>query len=189
MKKSSIKRLAVSAIFIALAAVLSFVKIWQNPWGGSITLLSMVPIVLISALFGVRWGVFSSFVYALVQIALDVTGMMSWGMDARMWAGGIIFDYLIAYTAIGLAGVFRNKGSFGLCAGTVFALVVRFISHAISGCIFFDVWMPETFDNVFIYTVVYNGTYMLPEIIFTAIAIFILYKTNTIKRISEIVNR
>ena len=183
MKKANVKKIAVSAMLIALGTVLSLIKIWTNPWGGSVTLLSMVPIVLISVMFGVPWGLFSSFVYAMIQIAVDIAGMMAWGMDARMWIGAMVFDYTLAYTAIGLAGVFRKKGVVGICGGTVVALCVRFLSHFISGYIFFDIWMPETFSNPAVYSVVYNGTYMLPELITTVIAIMVLYKTNTVSRI------
>lgn len=189
MKKTNIRKLTVSAILIALATVLSLIKIWTNPWGGSVTLFSMVPIVLISVMFGTRWGLFSSFVFALVQIGVDIVGMMAWGMDARMWFGAIVFDYLVAYTAIGFAGVFKKNGAVGICLGTFLALVLRFLSHFISGYIFFDIWMPETFSNPAVYSVVYNGTYMLPELITTTIAICILYKTSTVKRMSEIVMR
>lgn len=189
MKKANIRRITVAAILIALGAVLSLIKIWTNPWGGSVTFLSMVPIVLISVMFGVPWGLFSSFVYSLVQIALDLAGMMAWGMDARMWIGAIVFDYIVAYTAIGLAGLFRKNGVTGVCIGVAVALGVRFVSHFISGYIFFDIWMPESFSNPAIYSVVYNGTYMLPELVSTVIAIIILYKTNAIKRlIKEIEN-
>ena len=183
MKKANIRKIAVSAILVALATVLSLIKIWTNPWGGSVTLLSMLPIVLISIMFGVPWGLFSSFVYALIQIGVDLAGMMGWGMDVRMWIGAVVFDYLLAYTAIGLAGIFRKKGALGICLGTTLALLVRFISHFISGYIFFDIWMPETFSNSAVYSIIYNGTYMLPELISTLIAVVILYKTNTIKRI------
>ena len=182
MTKSNIKKLAISAILIALAAVLSLVKPFPPmPLGGSVTLFSMVPITLISVMFGVRWGLFSSFVYSIVQIALDIAGMMGWGMDVRMWIGAIVFDYLVAYTAIGLAGMFRKKGFVGICVGTGFALLIRFISHFVSGCIFFAIWSP--WDNPYIYSVCYNGAYMLPELVFTLTAVIILYKTNAIKRI------
>ena len=185
MKKANTRRITVSAILIALASVLSLIKIWQNPWGGSVTLLSMLPIVLISVIFGVKWGLFSSFVYALIQIGIDLAGMMGWGMDIRMWIGAIVFDYLLAYTVIGLSGLFRNKGIVGICIGTALALAIRFISHFISGYIFFDVWMPESFSNPALYSVVYNGTYMLPELITTVVALWILYKTNAVKRITD----
>ena len=189
MKNSNVKKLTVSAVFIALATALSFIKLWTNPWGGSVTLLSMLPIVLISVIFGTPWGVFCAFVYSMVQVGVDIGGMMAWGMDARMWFGALVFDYLLAYTVIGIAGMLRKKGTWGICLGTSVALILRFLSHFISGYIFFDIWMPETFKNVAIYSVVYNGTYMLPELITTVIAVFILSRTSTLKRIGDIVNR
>ena len=188
MERNNLRRLTVTAIMLALATVLSLIKIWSNPWGGSVTLFSMVPIVLVSVMFGAGWGTFSAFVYALIQIGVDIAGMMAWGMDARMWFGALVFDYLVAYTAVGIAGVFRSKGGAGICLGTALALAVRFVSHFISGYIFFDVWMPEEFTNPAIYSVVYNGTYMLPELIMTVAAVILLYKTKTIKRIQELVN-
>lgn len=186
--KTNIKKLTVSAILLALAAVLSLIKIWSNPWGGSVTMLSMVPIVLISVMFGTSWGLFSAFVYSLVQLGLDIGSMMAWGMDIRMWLGALIFDYLLAYTVIGLSGMFRKKGAVGVCFGSVMAMSLRFMSHFISGYIFFDIWMPETFTNPAVYSVVYNGTYMLPELVSTTVAIFILYKTSAIKRMTDIVS-
>ncbi len=187
MKKSNIKKLAVTAMLIALSAVLSLIKIWQMPLGGSITLLSMVPITLVAVMFGTSWGLFSSFVYALVQIGVDLGGMMGWGMDLRLWIGAIVFDYLVAYSVLGLAGIFRKKGVVGIVGGIIIALVLRFISHFISGCIFFDIWSP--WDNPYIYSICYNGLYMLPELILTLVAVIILYKTNAVKQIISVAEK
>ncbi len=168
-------------MLIALSAVLSLIKIWPMPLGGSVTLLSMVPITLVSVMFGIPWGLFSSFVYALVQIGVDLGGMMGWGMDARLWIGAIVFDYLVAYSVLGLAGVFRKRGTVGIVGGITLALVLRFISHFISGCIFFDIWSP--WSNAYIYSLCYNGLYMLPELALTLAAVIILYKASAIKQI------
>ena len=168
-----IERLAVSAVLIALAAVLSFVKVYQLPLGGAITLLSMLPIVLISARYGTLWGLASAFCYALVQLGTGLAELMSWGMTPVQWVGSIVFDYLLAFTAIGLAGVLASKGRIGLLVGSTLALAMRFVSHFISGTIFFAQWCPEGW-NVAIYSVCYNGSYMLPELIFTLIALGII---------------
>lgn len=187
MEKSNIRRLCVTAIMLALAAVLSLIKIWSNPWGGSVTLFSMVPIILISLMFSTSWSIFASFVYALIQIGVDIAGMMAWGMDVRMWIGAIVFDYLLAYTVIGFAGVFAKKGTAGIIFGTSLAFVLRFLSHFLSGCIFFDIWMPETFVNPAVYSVVYNATYLLPELAMTLLAVILLVKTNTVSRIKQLI--
>ena len=68
-----------------------------------------------------------------------------------------------------------------MCLGTVLALAARFLSHIVSGCIFFAIWSP--WDNPYIYSICYNGAYMLPELAATLIAVVILYKTGAIKRL------
>ncbi len=178
--KPNIRKIAVSGMLIALATGLSLIKIWTMPLGGSVTLLSMVPIVLLSVKFGAPWGIFSAFVYSLVQIGVDLGGMMGWGMDARMWVGALVFDYLLAYTVIGLAGIFRGRGTVGIVLGTALSMLLRFISHFISGCIFFGIWSP--WGNIYLYSLCYNGAYMLPELIFTAVAVVLLCKSSSINR-------
>ena len=154
------------------------------PLGGSVTLLSMLPIVLLSIKYGPKWGLFSAFFYSLVQIALDLSQLMSWGMTLKIWIGCIIFDYLIAYTSLGLAGAFRKKGNVGIIIGIALALALRFVSHVISGSIFFDIWCPEGW-NVYLYALAYNVTYMLPELIFTIIGSVIIFNVPQMKKILE----
>lgn len=168
-----IERLTVSAVLIALATVLSFVKVYQLPLGGAITLLSMLPIVVISVRYGTPWGLVSAFCYALVQLGTGIAELMSWGMTPVQWVGSVVFDYLLPFTAIGLAGILVRKGAAGIVGGTAAALAIRFISHFISGTIFFAQWCPEGW-NVVWYSVCYNGSYMLPELIFTVVAVGII---------------
>lgn len=175
MTKTNTKRLVESALMVALAAVLSLIKIWKMPLEGSVTLLSMLPICLISIRHGVKWGLFVSCFYSVVQIALDLSSLMSWGMTATIWVGALVFDYLLAYTSLGLAGLFRKKGTVGIICGISLSMVLRFVSHFISGTIFFDIWCPDGW-NVAWYSVCYNGAYMLPELIFTVAGTVILSK-------------
>ena len=182
-KNKFTRNLCVGAMFVALATVLSFIPVWEMPLGGKISLLSMVPIVMISVMYGLRWGFFTSFVYSVIQLLIGLPELMTWGMDARMWFGSLAFDYIVAFTVLGIAGIFRNKGTVGIVAGVAIALALRFASHLISGWIFFDAWMPESFNNPFIYSVVYNGSYMLPELIITCIAVGALFKIPVAKRL------
>lgn len=181
-KAASIHKLAVSAIFIALAWVLSMVKVYELPLGGSITLLSMLPICLLSLKYGVKWGMFCSFLYSLIQLGLGLDKAMSWGMNAKMWIGCIVFDYVLAFTVLGLAGIFGNKKMLAILMGTALSVALRFVCHFISGSIFFDVWMPEEFTNPFFYSLVYNGSYMLPELIFTVIGANIIFAVPAIRK-------
>ena len=183
MKSEKLKRLAVSAIMVALASVLSLIKVWQMPLGGSVTLLSMLPIVLVSVVYGIKQGLATSFVYALIQFFMDLPAAMGWGLTATMWVGTIVFDYLVPFTCIGLAGIFRKKGLAGIVGGTTMVLALRFVSHVISGVIFFDIWSP--WDNVFTYSIAYNGTFMLPELVLTLAAVIILFKLPQTKKLIE----
>lgn len=180
-KTSNIKRLCVSAIMIALATVLSLIKIYTLPLGGSITLLSMLPIVFISVSYGVGWGFFSAFVYSLIQMFLDLAAVASWGLTPAIFVGCIAFDYVLAFTALGIAGIFRNKGVWGAVLGSSLALFLRFFSHFLSGVILFRSY--EVFNSPFLWSVAYNGSFMLPEMIFTAVGVFFLFKNKNIKRI------
>ena len=180
-KSSNIKRLCVSAIMIALATVLSLIKVYTLPLGGSITLLSMLPIVFLSVSYGMGWGFFSAFVYSLIQMFLDLAAVASWGLTPAIFVGCIAFDYILAYTALGIAGIFRKKGVWGAALGTGLALFLRFFSHFLSGVILFRSY--EMFNSPFLWSLAYNGSYMLPEMIFTAVGVFFLFKNKSIQRL------
>lgn len=182
-KRLNVNKLVTSSIFIALAAVLSMIKVYQLPLGGSITLLSMLPICQLSLKYGIKWGFVCSFLYGALQLGIDLGKIMSWGLDVRMWIGCIVFDYLLAYGILGFSGIFRNRKMPLMLTGVGLAVFLRFASHFISGSIFFDIWMPEEFDNPYFYSLVYNGSYMLPEMIFTIIGAGIIFGVPVIRRL------
>ena len=179
-----LKKLTLSAVMIALSAVLSMVKVYQLPLGGSITLLSMLPVAAVAICYGTKTGLFASLLYACVQILLDLGALMGYGMTPLTWVGCLLFDYIIAFGAIGLAGIWRKRGTIGMCAGVVLACLVRFVSHFISGAIVFSVWCPEGW-NVYWYSIVYNGSYMLPELVLTTIGAVLLFKVPTVKKLID----
>ena len=197
------KRLTESAMLIALAVVLEVAGrtvIPPMPFGGQLTLVSMLPIVLISYRHGVRWGLTAGFAYSLIQMALGagtVTAAFQPGYfgDGTMIGNAIIMcllDYILAYTALGLGGCFRNRipnRGLALMLGSTVALSARYLAHIGSGYILFAGWAEWFFIQEgfpawgaalveslspqllgFVYSVVYNGMYMLPEIILTSIA-------------------
>ncbi len=180
---TNVKRLVLTAVLIALASALSLIKIWQMPLGGSITLLSMLPIVLISIEYGISWGLVGAFVYSLVQLGFDFASVMSWGLSPAAIVGTILLDYILAYTAIGVSGIFRKKGVAGICIGIFIALCLRFVCHLISGTIIFDIWMPKEWSNPLLYSICYNGIYMLPEFVLTTIGAVILFKTPSFNKL------
>lgn len=177
----NVQRMVVTAVMLALAAALSMVKIFKMPLGGSVTLLSMLPVAMVAIQYGARWGFAASFLYALIQLALDLGEVLSWGLTPWVLVGSIVFDYMLAFAAIGCAGLFRKKGVSGICAGIALGLGIRFISHFISGSILFASWCPDGW-NVVLYSICYNGAYMLPEMAFTMVAASVLFKLPQVRR-------
>lgn len=179
MKNITTRKLVEAALMIAIATVLSLFKI-DLPFGGGVTIVSMLPLVIHSHRYGVKWGVFTTFVYSIFQLLL--------GMDNVSYASNIIgavviilFDYIIAYTVIGLASLF-GKDSKGIVLGILFAFFLRFLCHYITGVFIWGGWMPETFMNLpmtspWIYSLLYNGWYMLVETILTILVALLLNKT------------
>ena len=180
-----IVRLAASGIMIALATVLSMVTIVKMPLGGSLTPVSMLPICMIAILYGTGWGIGTAFAYALVQLAIDFASAMTWGLTATSLVVCFLFDYILAFTALGLAGLFRKKGTPGIIGGAILALCVRYLCHIISGGTVFAVWMPEEWSNPWIYSAAYNGAFMLPELVLTTVAAFALTKVPAIKKLMK----
>ena len=184
MKKNkfTLRALTEGAILVAAAQVLSMIKLWDMPWGGSITLLSMLPVALVSVMYGIKKGLFTSFVYACIQLVFGITmdGLFAWGLTSGMLIACILLDYIVAFTVIGVAGIFRSKGIAGVMGGTVLALCMRFLSHILSGVYVFasagKLWEGFETNNTWLYSFVYNACYMLPEIALTAVGAFFIYK-------------
>ena len=209
MKKKNLYWLVESAVMIALAAVLELVAkmiIPEMPFGGQVTIVSMLPVVLVGWKYGISKGLVTGFVYSLVQIALGVKTISALILPASDdYLGSVgkiilmfIFDYIIAYTVLGLGALFKNKiknNSISLSVGAFTALTFRYISHIVSGFILYGAWAEwfftqegfyswgETIMNTFtgnglslIYSIIYNGFYMIPEIIITTIVAMIIGK-------------
>lgn len=175
MKNTKVQKLTLSAVMIALSTVLSLVTIFHMPLGGSVTLFSMLPVCLLSIMYGCRWGFLCAFVYSLTQLALGIGEVAGWGLTPAALIGCILFDYLLAFTALGFAGIFRKRGVPGYIAGIALAVFLRLVSHFISGTIFFASWAPEEWNPV-LYSLAYNGAYMLPEFAFTVLGAILLLK-------------
>ncbi len=183
MKKIDTKKLTVSAIMIALATVLSLIKVWTMPLGGAVTLLSMLPVALIAIIYGTKHGLWCAFVYSLCQLGLSIAEVVGWGLTPTALIGTIFLDYIIAFTVLGLAGLFAKNGVSGYILGITLSLILRFLCHFISGVIIFDIWMPEEWSNIWLYSLCYNGAYMLPELITTIVGAVVLLKLSPIKRL------
>ncbi len=189
MKNTKLKTLVEGAIMIALATVLSLIKIYKLPWGGSITLLSMLPIAVFSLRHGVYKGLGVSFVYALIQLFQGIVfdGLFAWGLTPLMLIGCIMLDYILPFTSLGLAGIFKDKGLIGQLSGITIAILLRLVCHFLSGVVIFAsmgmLWEGFYTENSWIYSIIYNASYMLPELIFTLIGATALLKVPQTKKI------
>ena len=188
MSNSKTRKLTEGAAMVALATVLSYIRVFKLPWGGSITLLSMLPIVIYSIRWGIKPGFAVSFVYSLVQFGQGVLdGLFGWGLTPVSLIACILLDYIIAFTVLGIAGLFREKKTGGAIAGIVLAVFLRFLVHVISGVViwhsFGSLWEGFSTDNEILYSLLYNGAYMLPELIFTVIGAFALLSIPATKKL------
>lgn len=187
MQNTKTLKLVEGAIMVALAVVLSFIKFKFLPYGGSITLVSMLPIMVFSIRHGLSWGLLVSVVYALIQMFIDLGEVSSWGLSAAMFVGCLAFDYIIAFSVLGLAGMFRNKGAGGAVSGMVIAMLLRYISHIVSGVVIFKsagaIWEGLNIENSLLYSMAYNATYMLPEIVFSIIVVVVLFSVPQTKKL------
>ena len=177
-QKEALTRLTVTAVFLALSTGLSLIKVWQMPLGGSVTLLSMVPVCLISVFYGTGYAIAPCLLYGTVQFFLS--NALGWGLTPTVLIACILLDYVVAYGVLFTAGIFRKK-RFGIVAGVALACVLRFLCHFVSGVVLWKSF--KVFNNPYIYSFVYNGTYILPETVFTCIGVFLLSKSSAIKRL------
>ncbi|MCL2698652.1 MAG: energy-coupled thiamine transporter ThiT [Oscillospiraceae bacterium] len=182
MKNKKTFILAESAVLLGLACALSLVQIFKMPMGGSVTLLSMLPIVLVSIKYGIRWGLCVAFLFAAFEFATGLGTVMTWGMSPQAVVGISALDYFVPYTLLGLAGVFRKTGFTGWCTGIAMVMFIRFASHFLSGVIIFGQWAPEGTTPI-VHSIAYNSAYMMPELIFTMIGAVTLFKAPYVRKL------
>ena len=169
------RALVESAMMVALATVLSLLKIIELPYGGSVTVGSMLPMIILAYRYGLGWGFGAGFVYAATQQLLGLNNL-SYVTGWQSVVAVIFLDYIIAFAVVGLGGIFRRvtkKQSSALMLGGILVSVLRYVCHVISGC---TVWAGLSIPDsaAFIYSISYNLTYMLPEtIILAALAYYL----------------
>lgn len=162
----TIKALTESAVMVAFAAVLSLIKIIDLPYGGSVTIASMLPIAIISYRHGLGWGFLSATVYGAIQQLLGLS-TLSYFTTWQSIVAVILLDYVVAFAVIGLAGIFRKpvkNQALSLCLGCFVICILRYACHVIGGA---TVWAGLSIPSeaAMIYSLSYNATYMLPETI------------------------
>lgn len=189
--KRNVHIITESGICIALATILSFIEIFHLPYGGGITAVSMLPVCIFAYRRGTVPGIACAFVYGVVQLMLGMTKGVFKGADLYTTLGMVIIDYILAFAVLGFSGMLKGKcknTSTELALGCLVTGCVRYVLHILSGYVFFKGYAEWFFSQdgfdmgakilgtfsgealFWLYTVIYNGLYMVPEIILTVIA-------------------
>lgn len=182
--REKIMAVAAGGICLALAEVLSIIKLYEMPQGGSVTLASMLPIILFALCFGPAWGLGVAFLYSILQVMIGAYIMSPLQ---------VLCDYTFAFTALGAAGFFAAKSSlrtvesnilrrlrlipyWKIMIATVIAMLGRLVFSFISGIVFYASYAPEG-QAVWLYSLIYNGAYLIPEAAITLLALFAMMET------------
>ncbi len=186
-RSQQIRTLCECALMIALAVGLSYIVLIRMPFDGTVTAFSMLPICLISVRHGIKWGLGSAFCYSWFQILQG--GVFGYGLTPGILIASLFLDYILAFTVLGLAGLFRRKGIPGMVCGIVMVCVLRFLVHFVSGVVLwanyeqFMAFGVEWINRPVLYSICYNGAYMLPETILTVIGAVLLFQVPQFRRI------
>lgn len=155
-KKWTVRMLANAALCIALSFILSYIRLYKMPQGGSVTLASMLPIFMFAYAYGVGPGMLVGFAYGILQFIQDAY---------FVHPIELLLDYPLAYAMLGLAGLAsRFSDQWGLIPGIAIGTFCRFVCAFTAGIIFFGSFAPEG-QNVILYSISYNGAYLIPEAI------------------------
>ena len=160
--KTDVRALTYGALCMAMSFVLSYIKLWSMPLGGSVTLASMLPLLWYSNKFGVKNGLIAGAAYGLLQL-IQKPEIYHWVQ--------VLLDYPLAFMMLGLAGSVKN-----LQLGSIIGVAGRWVCHILSGAIFFAEWVPEGWSNAWVYSAAYNGAYLLVDLIICLVLSFILAK-------------
>jgi len=160
-------------VMVALAGALYLIKIFTLPQGGSVTLGSMVPILLLALRRGPRIGIVGGVAFGLVALVEDVYS----GVEVIFYPAQVILDYPLAFGLLGLAGFFQKIPILGVGIG----IAARFCSHFVSGVLFFASYAPAGVSP-FVYSAVYNGGFLIPEFVITSALMIALVRVRSLER-------
>ncbi|GCL67475.1 energy-coupled thiamine transporter ThiT [Veillonella tobetsuensis] len=166
MDQSKTRMIAEAGVAIAIAQVLSFITLFHMPQGGSIKAASLVPLMIFAYRWGGTRGIWAGVVYGVLHFLL--------GFKSSIHYLSIILDYLVAYGAIGVCGYFKDNIT-GLVSGSIVAIALRWFTSVTSGAVVFASYAPQG-QNPWIYSMIYNASYMIPDGILNIIVLLFVYQ-------------
>lgn len=166
MGQSKTRMIAEAGVAIAIAQLLSFITLFHMPQGGSIKAASLVPLMIFAYRWGGTRGIWAGVVYGVLHFLL--------GFKSSIHYLSIILDYLVAYGAIGVCGYFKDNIT-GLVSGSIVAIALRWFASVTSGAVVFASYAPQG-QNPWIYSMIYNASYMVPDGILNIIVLLFVYQ-------------
>ena len=159
-----LQRLTECSMMIAFSFVLSIFKLAELPYGGSVTMASMLPMVIIAHRHGIRWGISTAIINSLIQLLLGLK-YFAYFSNWQSLVALALFDYIIAYAVFGLSGIFKKavkKQNLSFMLGILLSCSLRYFCHVISGA---TVWAGLSIPTnaALIYSFGYNATYIIPD--------------------------
>ncbi|MEG1994208.1 MAG: energy-coupled thiamine transporter ThiT [Oscillospiraceae bacterium] len=178
-QKSTTSILVEAGLMVAMAIILNeFVSFHFWPNGGSVSLGGMVPILLLSYRHGTKWGLLGGFAFSIINFILGIKYLN--GLTTLIFIGSVVLDYVLPFGILGLAGMFKNKlgnKSKEIVLGSSVVILIRYISHLLSGYILWGDIAGEGVWGAIVYTFTYNSSYMIPEWIISVVILLLLSKT------------
>ncbi|HJB96403.1 MAG TPA: energy-coupled thiamine transporter ThiT [Candidatus Mediterraneibacter intestinigallinarum] len=176
-KRMSTKQLVFCAAALALAYLTSYIKLFEMPWGGSVTLFSMLFVVLIGNWYGSKTGLLVGLAYGIIQF-IQEPYVLSFFQ--------VCCDYILAFAALGVAGFFA-RSKYGLVKGYIIAVIARGVFHALGGYLYWMDYMPDNFPKALasLYPILYNYSYLLVEGVITVIVISIPAVSKALARVKK----
>lgn len=191
-KNTNLSTLTECAVMLALSFALSYAKIFEMPMGGSVTIASMLPIMLISVKYGIKVGLSTGIVYSFTQLmqAFASANVFPYCETGTTLAVCILFDYLIPFTVLGLAGIFLRVRIFknvemNVYSGIVGAVALRFICHFITGVAIWGQWAPEGMGKL-LYSFLYNVSFLSVDFLICIVCAALIFRRDELRKLLNV---
>ena len=188
-KLTNLSTLTECAVMLALAFALSCAKIFEMPMGGSVTIASMLPIMLISVKYGIVTGLSTSVLYAITQLmqAFASANVFPYCETGATLALCVIFDYLVPFTLIGLAGIFRKikitrNVEINVYIGIISVVILRFLCHFITGVAIWGQWAPDGMGK-YLYSFLYNAGFLSVDFLICIICAILIFRKAELRKL------
>ena len=188
-KNTNLTTLTECAVMLALAFALSCAKLFEMPMGGSVTVASMLPIMLISIKYGVKTGLATSFVYSITQLmqAFASANVFPYCESGTTLVLCILFDYLVPFTVLGLAGLCHKLSitknvELNVYIGIVSSVILRFLCHFTTGVAIWKQWAPEGMGK-YLYSLLYNGGFLSVDFVICIVCAILIFRKEELRRL------